>query len=239
MSTDKSKIGVMVATPLKDLRTLRQLNPDYQNLLEDLKELSLDPECPYEFQIATVDMGLVPARNRLVANFLKSTCRWIVFRDYDTEGNASHILKLLSKKLPVIGGLCTTREDKPHWIATFLFEAELNKDTVIQVMECGTPLKLYHREVFEKLIGIYPQIAYTDRDSGEVLHGFFQHLVIYHDLQKAGDLLSEDYFCDYLCRMCGISVWVDTSVKIKHRAPDGTLYPKGDWPPIPGLEEKP
>jgi hypothetical protein len=230
------KIQVMVATPLKDLRTLKQLNPQFAAQLDDLTLLSRDPDCPYEFVLAFCDQGLIPARNRLVENFLKSKCKWLLFRDYDVESNAAHVLQLLSKKLPVIGALYTTKGVRPHWVATFLFEAEKQKETVLQVMECGAGLKLYHRQLFENLAKIYPQISYTDRDTGSVVNGFFQNLVVYHDLQKAGDLLPEDYFCDYLCRMCRISVWVDTAVKLKHRDGDGTLYPAGEWPPIPGQE---
>ncbi len=232
------KIGVVVATPLKNLSSLADLPRHHTDFMEELAILTSDPTCPFEFTWATVDMGIVPARNKIVANFLQGPCRWLLWKDVDIVAKAAHVLRLISRKLPIIGGLYTTKEEHAHWVANFLFEAEPQKDTVLQVVECGTGLKLYHREVFEKLAEHWPQIAYTDRDTGEKLHGFFQHAVIYHDLQAAGDLLPEDYFCDFLCRQLKISIWVDTAIKLRHEAHDGTLYPKGDFPPIPGLEDK-
>ena len=229
------KIGVMIATPVKFYAREYIV---FSRLIEDLRALSVDPSCPYEFVWATIDMGVVPARNKLVANFRKSECRWLCFVDYDVEISAADILRLLSKKLPVIGGLYTTKEKNPHWVATFLFEAQAQKETVVQVVELGTGAgKLYHREVFDQLEKAFPQVVYTDRDTGERLFGFFQHAVVVHDMQMAGDLLPEDYFCDFLCRMAQISVWCDTSIKLKHRGGNGVLYPEGAWPAIPCMEK--
>jgi hypothetical protein len=235
-ATIPRKIGVMVGTPLKNFSSLVELPKHHTDFMEELARLTADPQCQFEFTWATVDMGIVPARNKIVANFLASPCRWLLWKDLDIKAAGGDVLRLLSKKLPVIGGLYTTKEEHAHWVATFLFEAEPQKDTVLQVVECGTGLKLYHREVFEKLAEHWKQISYTDRDTGEKTQGFFQHAVVFHDLQQAGDLLPEDYFCDFLCRQMKIAVWVDSSIKLRHCGHDGAEYPKGDWPPIPGLE---
>ena len=234
-----TKTQIMVATPTK---FYGPRIPAFDKFISDMREHSLDPDKPYEFVLALCDMGVVPARNKLVANFRQSDCKWLAWLDYDMEPQEGenlldHLLHLLSKKLPIISGLYTTREENCHWVCNFLYEAQPQKGTVVQVIESGVgAFKLYHREVFDQIEQQFPQISYTDRATGEKLSAFFQHCVVTHDLQAAGDLLPEDFFLDFLCRQCRISVWVDTSVRLKHRGPDGKLYPTGDWPPIPNLE---
>lgn len=239
--SDFHKTVVRVCTPMKRWNNPEEMRQSWCKFLQDLSDLTADPDCPYEFVWSMIDMGVVPARNKLVHNFRKSTDKWLVWLDYDMEPQegeslAQLLIHLLSKKLPVIGGLYTTRAENAHYVCNFLFDAEPQKESVLQVIELGTgALKCYHREVFDQVEAKFPQIGYVDRDTGEKMCGFFQHVVVTHDMQATGDLLPEDYFMDFLCRMSKISVWVDTAVKLRHLDPDGTTYPHGDWPPIPGL----
>lgn len=222
------KIGVMVAIPVRYWRGPEQFHPRLQSLLNDLGRLSVDPACPYEFTWAVCSGGLVRARNRIVAEFLKSTGKFFIFLDDDIDATFQDLLTLLGHKKPIVAGLYCIRDIKPQWVCNFLHEVELQPGNLLQVFEVGTGIKCYHRQVFEELIRLYPAIGYPDRDSGEQGHGFFQHCVI------DGDLLPEDYFCDYLCRRVKIAIWVDVTMKLRHRGPDGTLYPiENNWPPIP------
>lgn len=227
------KTLVLIATPIRGADKPDDYHPRFKLLLNGLAALSQDDTCPWEFIFATIDMGVVPARNRIVANARKHKCKWVVFVDYDIEVEPDQIVQLLSKKIPVIGGLYTTREVKAHWVCNFLYEAEKQKESALQVIEAGTGLLAIHIETFDILQKHFPQISYTDRDTGEKLWGFFQHAVVFHDLQQAGDLLPEDFFFCFLCRTAGIPIFVDSEVKVKHRGPDGQRYPLGDWPEIP------
>lgn len=229
------KIGVMVVTPMKHWAGPQSFHPKFAEFLNELAEMSSDPKCPYEFQWATIDGGMVRARNKFTAAFLKTDCKWLLACDSDIEATGAMVLKLLGHKKPIVGALYCRRQEKAIWVANFMHEVELQKGGLLQVLECGTGLKLYHREVFENLQKVFPTIAYTERETGEKLWGYFQDCICATDLKPDGDHLTEDFFCDYLCRMARMGIWVDTEIKVKHRGPDGKLYPE-KWPPIPGVD---
>lgn len=237
----KGKIGVMVATPVRYWRGVDGLPEVVKREAAQLAELSESPECPCYFVAATAVGGIARARNAVVHQFLASPCKWLLFRDDDLHAPGDRpelvdaLFRLLSHKKPIVAGLYTTREDNPHWVTNFMHEVKLQGDGLLQVIETGTGFKLYHRQVFENLIRIYgEQIGYTERATGERMYAFFQQVAVKTDLQPDGDFLTEDYYCDYLCRHAGIGIFVDTTVKLLHRDGDGTLYPKdGAFPPIP------
>lgn len=226
-------IGVFVCTPMFRWRGANDFHPHQVKFLNDLAALTNDPECPYEFTWSTINAGIARARNKLVENFLASEAKWLLFVDDDIEGTAADVVRLIEHKRPIVSALYTTREAHPHWVANFMHEVELQPNGLLQVIEAGTGFKLYHRQVFENLINLFPTIAYTDRDTGQREHGFFQQVVMSTDLKPDGDFLPEDFFCDHLCRHANMGIFVDTQMKLRHRGPDNTLYPTGDWPPIP------
>jgi hypothetical protein len=121
-----------------------------------------------------------------------------------------------------------------------MYDAEVQtgqvKDGLLQVVETGTGLKAYFWEVFKVLEEVYPTLKYFDRNTGEEHWGWFQQVVMNEDFP------SEDYYLDWLVRQAqgrvrGLGIFVDTKLKLRHRGSDGTLYPVGDWPPIPGIDQ--
>jgi len=231
------KIKIVIATPLKDARTLNQPHPFFQKTAEQIAQIQ---DSPYEFYFATMEGGICHARNKMVQAAKKLGAQQIVWWDYDIEATVDDMMKLVTNKLPIVGALYTTREDRGHWVANFMHEVELQEGGMLQVIESGCGLKKYHMEVFYILDKVYEGIAYTDRDTGERLHGYFQQIVMQTDLKPDGDWITEDFFLDHLCRHSrtkGMGIFVDTTIKVKHRGPDGTLYPTGDWPPVP-IDEK-
>ena len=203
----------------------------------------------YAFEFAIAVGSHSRARNALVHEFLKSDCQFLLWVDDDLDSDprdnqgtlADVILRLLSHRQPVVGALYCKRAKRPQWVCSWLPESTLADDTkgeLLQVLELGTGCKLYHRKVFTELRRIFGEepdaatpkgksIFYRDRDSGETIAGFFQNCVI------DGDLLSEDYYLDLLCRFTRIPILVDTKIKLRHRAADGTVYPPDEFPPIP------
>jgi hypothetical protein len=225
-----SKTKVVIATPLKEVAALDAPHPFYRTTLE---QLALLEDSPYEFHVASMEGGICHARNKMVDKAKKLGAKWVVWWDYDIEPAPADILRLLGHKLPIVAALYTTRTDKnPHYVANFMHEVEVQKDGLLQVIEAGTGLQVNHIQVFENLDRIYPTIAYTDRDTGERLHAYFQQIVLQTDLKPDGDWLTEDYFFHYLCRLAKIGIFVDTKIKVKHRGKDGKLYP-AEWPPVP------
>lgn len=240
------KTGVLIATPVRHFNGWQGYHKKFKELLNRLTELSADPACPYEFWFLTGEGGLVRSRNQMAHEFKRINkenphVKWLITADDDLESfgddPADPILRLLSHKRPLVGAMYTTREERPHWVANFMHEVEVQKGGLLQVIEIGAGLKLTHIKIFTELERIYPNITYTDRDSGERITAYYQHCVLQTDLKPDGDLLPEDFYFDYLCRMAKIGLFLDTTLKLKHRDSDGTLYPTGDWPPIPGLTE--
>ncbi len=243
-----AKIGVMVATPVRHWRGTDAFHPNFKAVLQILATLSTTEDCPYEFTLAVMEGGIVRARNVMAHRFKASGCKFLVTLDDDLEDETpgkmvDNILRLLGHRKPVVAALFTTREARAHWTTNFMHEVELQKDGLLQVIETATGLKCVHVQVFtelDRLLG--DKIQYSDRDTGELIMGYYQHGVVRTDLKPDGDLMSEDYFFCWLARQCRIGLFVDTTIKLLHRGGDGTLYPlmvdgKRDWPPIPGLEE--
>lgn len=246
MSDEKlpTKIGVYVATPVRHFQNLDDpQHVRFKRTLDELAALSRDEHCPYEFYIALIQGGLVRARNHIAHEFKKlaattPSLKFMMPWDDDIEATGADFLRLLSHHRPFVTAMYTRREAvAPRWVANFMHEVVLQKGGLLQVIEAGTGLQCVHLQVLTEIERIFPKIMYTDRDSGERIAAYYQHMTLQTDLRPDGDMLTEDYFFCHLCRMARIGIFVDTQCKLKHRGGDGTLYPIGDWPPIPGLTE--
>jgi hypothetical protein len=243
----KTKIGVMVATPM---RHFTGFNPGHEAFLKRLAELSVDDTCPYEFWQCVVEGGRTWGRCRVVSNFRKMrkqypNLKWLYWHDDDVEQTAEGLLQLLSHKIPLVAGMYTTKEEDCHWCANFLHEVEMQPNGLLQVYEAAIGALLTHYQVYDIIEACFPVLMYTDRNTGERHFGFFQEVVI----EKVP--YSEDYFFCWLARYAqlagpteenpeqkkqGIGIFVDTLLRLKHRGPDGISYPSV-WPPIP-VDEK-
>lgn len=240
-----TKIGVTIITPLREFRGPEDLPPQIGRALAELVKREDAQQFKWEFMAACG--GLCSAQNRAVHEFLKTDHKWLLRWDrdlHDQHGReADAILRLISHKHPVVGGLYCKRQKRPTWVATFMPAAKMQENDKLQCAELGGGFKLYHRQFFEEIRRIFgtepfernglnpgakaePSIMYRERDSGEMIAGFHQIVV------ESGDLLSEDYFLDYLARCAGVGIFADTAVRLRHVEPDGKSYPEGDWPPI-------
>jgi len=234
MESSKGKTGVMIATPMRAWHGPEQsLHTHFRSQLARLAEMSEDPACPHYFIFSTIEGGLCRGLNVMVHAFLQSSCKWFLRLDDDIEWTADDVFRLLSHKRPLVGGLYTTREDHPHYVANFMHEAELQGAGLLQVIHLGGGAKLHHRQCFEEISRIYgDSIVYTEGETGKRIHAFFQQVVMKTDLQPDGAWLTEDYYFDTLCRYARIGIFCDVTMKLGHRGKDGTIYPKV-WPPIP------
>lgn len=202
----------------------------------------------YEFEFAAAVGGMCRARNNCVAEMLKEPIHFIIWNDDDLvradgyHGLAEVWLRLLSHRMPIVGAIYCTRKKRPTWAATWMPSAEYQPDRngALQVAELAGGLKCIHRKVFTEVARIFgpdereqskASIRYRDRDSGETMFGFYQNVVMDRDL------MSEDYYLDYLARCIQIPIFADTGIKVRHVGADGAVYPEGDWPPIPALEK--
>ena len=154
-------------------------------------------------------------------------------------------LRLLSHKQPVVGGIYCKRDHtkRPTWAASWIavagLDADSENDGLLQVAELAGGATCIHRKVFTEIGRLYrkdpkepngPGIYYRDRDTGERLFGFYQICVM------DNDLLSEDYFFNFLCRCSRVAILADTKLKLRHIevvAGQSHIYPPDRFPPIP------
>lgn len=238
-------INVTIATPMRHYSGPKDLPHGLGVAFRELaqrKDPAFRAEAEkYNFSFLVAVGGLCRARNTCVHEFLNDKGgEFLLWIDSDLEKWDEHtladaILRILSHRQPVAGALYCKRAKRPQWVATWMPAAEVqpSADGLLQVVELGTGFKCYHRKVFTELARIYPQIIYRERETGREIAGFYQNLV--HD----GDLLSEDYHLDALCRAASIPILADTKIKLRHVEPDGTQYPEADFPPIPALDRAP
>lgn len=242
-----SRVSVMIATPLRHFDgTPADLDRQVPQIGRALRELEKRRgEHNFTFEFAAACGGLCSARNRLVHEFMKTDLTWFLPWDSDLHDQggceADAILRLLSQGQPVIGGLYCKREPgarRPTWVANWINGAVIQADGLLQVSELGGGFKAYNRVVFRELKRIFgdeplakkkPSILYRERETGEMVAAFYQIANV------EGDLLSEDFFLDYLCRCAKIGIIADTVVRLRQHDTDGQRYPtEGEkWPPIP------
>ncbi len=226
------KTPVLIATPLREFTTAQEsLSPHLKRLLMALALL----DCEFTFDFACYAGGNVArGRNKIVATFLRSTARYLLFIDDDIEPTRDDVLRLLRHRQHVIGALYTTREDDGRLVLNPFLEAVTDDSTgLLPIGEIGCGCKCYHRSVFEYLIKEEPSLAYVSDEDGNAEWGFFSMGVVEVDGKRRW--LSEDYWLDQLCRRHKIPVYADTKTKVKHRDQKTKIaYPPGNnWPEIP------
>jgi|GEM_PF-7042917 hypothetical protein len=254
----KPKTGVMIATTKrhwpnpaewaamsKSGELAKFLEREVPQIGRALRELAGHPDYAFEFAVAVG--GHCRAKNTLVHDFLNKTNHtWLLWWDDDLypEGmtGAEAVLRLLSHRQPYVGAPYCKRAKKPMWAATFMPKAVEEHGVqfdLLQMAELAGGFTLVHRKCYTELRRIFAEqvsaeaansIEYRDRDTGEKMHAFYQQMVV------GKDLLSEDYFMQYLMRCAKIGILMDTKLRCKHRDADGTFYPI-EFPAIPGVDE--
>ncbi len=238
-----AKIGISICTPLREFR-----GPDHlpKQIGKAMRELIGRPDAQqYSWEFMAAVGGMCRARNTCVHEFLKGDGTWLLWWDADLHdslgSDADAILRLLSHKQPIVGGIYCKRSKRPTWVATWLAEAKEQPEIpgVVQVQELGGGFKLYHRQALLEIRRIFGELPlqldpatnetllHRDRDTGEMMMAYFLQTIV------GRDFLSEDFYLDYLCRRAGIPIFADIKVRLRHMDHDGSVYPVGEWPPVP------
>ena len=203
----------------------------------------------YTFEWGVAVGGLCRARNGAVAEFNEAKGHFLIWWDSDLEPDgmtpAEAILRLLSHRVPIVGGLYCKRAKRPTWAATFMPVAEMQKSPdrkdLLQMAELAGGFKCYMWRTYSELARLFPKLKYRDRDTGKAMMAFYQQPNL------EGDLLSEDYWMDWLCRCAAggepkFAIWADTKLKLRHVEVDEKgerhLYPPGMFPPIQAVDAR-
>ena len=242
MTEEKPKTKVLIGVAMRRFRDAEDTPMHLRMLMGELRTRKL----PWTFDMMVYGGGNVArARNKITADFLRGDWKWVSWLDDDigeeddpaiaARNLADALIQILSHRLHVCGALYTTKDKEgPHWVLNTFREPEIDEKGLLRVPELGTGgFKTYHRTVFETLVKKEPDLAYFCDETANPEWGFFCMGLMDDDGKRRW--LPEDFWLDQLCRKHGIPVHVDTTIKLRHRGPDGVMYPIDDeWPRMPG-----
>lgn len=155
--------------------------------------------------------GVARARNNLAAHFLESDCTHLLFLDNDIIAMPRHLDRLLAADKGIVAGFYPKKQAKLDWVANYLPNETVDENGVIKVKHAGTGFMLIARWVLEKMAKELPHIAYGGDPSPEAKRWDFFPMHA-----KDGHYKSEDwYFCE-MAAQCGISVYIDTKIQLRH-----------------------
>ena len=203
--------------------------PIYQQMptffAQCLLALQAQKPLPIDIHICQGD-GVARSRNNLTAEFLKSDCTHLLFIDSDLIFSAEHIVALLERNVPIVGGFYPKKQQGPlEWVINTLPGTPGCRPDGLQPLRyIGTGFICIAREVFVQMAEKYPEIAFTeDYGKRETAHDFWSMGVYVDPRDGHRRYLSEDwYFCQRWLDMGG-EIFGDCTVALKHYGP--TIYP--------------
>lgn len=187
------------------------------------------------------DSLVTRARNKLVAQFLKTDCTHLFFIDADIVFNPDDFIRVINLDKPIVSApYPIKKEDKIEkgdaslgWCLNFKigkYDFNDNTDGYKVCDYAGTGFMCIQRKVFETIIEKYPNIEYLsdvkakidgERElEGNKEYAFFdcgiQGQGILEDKDNTKRYLSEDYYFCQLWKQCGGEIWADLTSELKH-----------------------
>lgn len=160
--------------------------------------------------IGVAGMPFDHARNSVVKMALEQGFQHVGFLDSDVIPPNDAFLRLLSHRLPIVGGLYC-RRSPPHGVPVAIKNGQWlsqlpgpGQNPVVEVDVMGAGCMVIHRSVFENLPPSRPGKAWFDWrvDSPELF--------------PPGESMSEDFTFNLNCRKAGYKILLDTSIRCKH-----------------------
>lgn len=186
-----------------------------QSLLEALQSTSNGGKFHVSVQTRIGDSLIPRSRNALAALFLKTDCTDLLFIDSDLVFSGQHLERIMSHDADVVGGFYPKKKQGPlEWVLNTKKELPKAREDGLQpVKYIGTGFMRIRRGAFEKLIAqLGSELSYEADETKVLEHDFFR--VGVH--KPTNRYLSEDwYFCQML-RDCGIEIFADTHIALKH-----------------------
>lgn len=173
------------------------------------------------------DAAIGRARNTLTARFLKTDCDRILFTDSDLVFDASHVSRIVSHDLDIVGGTYFKKnEGEPQIVCNMLPNAREqteNESGVQEAMYVGTGFLCVKRRVFEKIIEVLGDDLWYTSDATQEREWDFWKMGVCKYADGKRRFLSEDWFFCEMARHCGFKVHLDLRCILKHVGP--AMYP--------------
>lgn len=184
-----------------------------------LMQLVLNPPCHLKVVHNAGDSLVSRARNRIAAQFLASDATHLLFIDTDLIFSPEHVERLVSHGRPLIAGLYPKKQEELSWVCNTRPEFGAADEQGIQrILYAGTGFLCIAREVFEAIIRLHPELAYS-ADDGEqegTYYDFFKTGVYVDPVEHKRRYLSEDWYFCQLALDSGFPCFADTHVVLKH-----------------------
>jgi hypothetical protein len=170
----------------------------------------------WEFKMLAGCGYLSDARNRLTAEFLRSSCDRLLWVDSDMMFKPADVARVSSHQEEVVGGLYYKRKVEADVCCQGM--PGLEKSTsdargLIEVARIGTGFLCMTREVFRTMAARVALDVYTDEEGREQRDYWPTRLV---GEGKQRGFLGEDYaFCD-AWRAIGGRIWADAMCQVGH-----------------------
>ena len=166
------------------------------------------------------DAYIPHARNSLIAAFLASKAKHLLFIDSDIGFNPMNVFEMLAwqdDEYPILSAAYKIKTpDMKHYAFRPLpsgFDQEAKKP--VEVESLGTGFTLIKRSVFEQLILRYPHQIYKDEGSDEIRWEFFRTEVD----PKSLHYVSEDYWFCRRARAIGLKSFICPWMRLQHVGP--------------------
>ncbi len=159
--------------------------------------------------------GVARARNNMAHEFLTTTdAQYYAAIDSDIAFEPEHLARAIAFDKPIVAVPYALKQTQLQWCLNEIPGEVPNPETGFQkVSTAGTGFFLVKREVFEKMIEAFPDIAYEDdlpEMRGQTRWDFFSMGVL-----KRRYLTEDWYFC-VRARMLGYDIWMDATTHVAH-----------------------
>ena len=173
--------------------------------------------------------SLVPrSRNALAAAFLQSDCDQLVFIDCDIMFTPEQFKRLCDHPEGIVGGFYFKKQEKIPAAPVSNVTTPVTPprpDGLQKMLYMGTGFLKIRRYVFEIMRERYRDLIEFRPDEAppEVRHWDFFPVGLYTYPNGSKRYLSEDWYFCQRAMDCGITIWGDTQIVLRHRGP--AVYP--------------
>jgi hypothetical protein len=177
-----------------------------------------------DYGLVTGDPYIQKARNELVSQFLKSDSNIFFFIADDLEYSPEDMLKVIKTPGELVVGVYSQHIEPANYPVKIYVNSDktpiVRKDGCVSAMLVQTGFMRIHRNVFEKIAKVHPELEYYGMKDGKKIdaaHDFFPQGVYGHSW------LGEDYaFCKLWLEFGG-KIWVQPDLNLTHYK-DGKGY---------------
>lgn len=213
--------GLMVGTPMYG----GLCHDAYLLGMLDLQHLCIDMRVPLATHTIRNESLIHRARNRILRDFIDSSCSHLIFIDADIGFVGRDVFRLVAHGKEMAGATYAKKNREKYDPALVPLDgpSRVTDDHLIEVACLPGGFLMLHRDVVNRLIGVHQDLWYWDH------HETGRRRV--HDLSACyidpvtRTMWSEDYALCQRWRAMGGQVWLDPNISLSH---NGTSTFEGD-----------